>query len=184
MKTKQILDEEIKNVFEELLSHSVLNVNIMYQNIENSNLLQAVTWFPFEMENCGNEVINIRVIDECESFENPDTEETDINWQEYYLDLFPKFPKTYHNCPLKITANINEPYVVSNNNVNETIKKGLEILMLNTIAEKLKLTLVYKIVEREQAFKLITDNPENGFYADLIQRYSATLLVSNSSESK
>lgn len=171
MESQEELDDEIKNVFNELLSHSVLNVNIMYQNIENSNLLQAVTWFPYELENCGNKIINIRVIDECESFQNSDTGDiSDIDWKEYFLNLFPKFPKTYHNCPLKITANINEPYVVPNNNINETINKGLEILMLETIAEKLKLTPVYQVAGREIAYKLITGDPQSGFYADLIQR--------------
>lgn len=156
------LNESIENVFNELLGHFVLNVNIMYQNIENPNQLQAVTWFPYQNQNCANRIINIQMIDDCETFENGS-----IYWVQSNMDLYPKIPSTFHYCPLKITANVNEPYVVAE---NKTIKNGLEILMLETIAEKLIMTPIYEVADREIATKQISSDNITGLYASLIQR--------------
>lgn len=156
------LNEAIKTVFEELLTHSVLNVNIIYQNIDNPNSLEAVTWFPYQNRNCANKIMDIKIIDTCETFENES-----IQFMQFNGDLYPKIPKTFHECPLKITANVNEPYVVADSG---SVKKGLEILMLETITEKMRMVPVYEVVDREIANRKISDSNETGLYASLIQR--------------
>lgn len=162
MTTLDELNESIDSVFNELLSHSVLNVNIIYQHIENSNLLQAVTWFPYQNQNCANRIINTQTIDECETFENGS-----IDWTQSNMQFYPKIPNTFHHCPLKITAMMNEPYVLAE---NRTIEKGLEILMLKTITDKLMMTPIYQVADRKMSISEITSDNETGLYANLLQR--------------
>lgn len=48
----------------------------------------------------------------------------------------------FQNCSLKVTYVIREPYVIDDENIENSI--GIEIKLLNTIANKLNLTIFYK----------------------------------------
>jgi hypothetical protein len=47
---------------------------------------------------------------------------------------------------------------------------GIEILLMNVIAEKLDMMANYTVVDDATAFSTITDDEETGFYSDLIKR--------------
>ena len=68
---------------------------------------------------------------------------------------------------MKITTFINEPYVVGRKN---KIDKGLEILMVKVISEKMNLKPMYDVIEQQRASKLITDNNKTGIYSNLLQK--------------
>ncbi|XP_055585201.1 uncharacterized protein LOC129738049 [Uranotaenia lowii] len=93
--------------------------------------------------------------------------------QHYFTELFPKIPKDYNWCPLKITTAIWEPFVVG----NEThIEKGLEVLMVDAITKRMQLTPVYLIMDPRKASAKITADNSTGFYANLIQRSTDVMI--------
>lgn len=197
--TPLISDIEIRNALQKLFEHSVLNVNVMIQRY-NTSVLEVWTWFPYENGGCADNIAEIRLIDECENVPSPiiyfsdveylnETTESDVSddvynptsvplaadqkfiWmfreKHYASDFGPKVPIDYNSCPLKTTTSIWEPFVVG----NETfIEKGLEVLMIETITARMKLTPVYTILDPQRASARITADNNTGFYADLIHR--------------
>ncbi|XP_065073023.1 uncharacterized protein Ir87a [Ochlerotatus camptorhynchus] len=91
----------------------------------------------------------------------------------FFSDYGPKIPKDYNYCPLKISTPIWEPFVVG----NETfVEKGLEVLMIEAITARMKLTPVYTIIEPERTTARITADNITGFYADLIKRRTDVMV--------
>jgi hypothetical protein len=68
-----------------------------------------------------------------------------------------------------------EPFVVASEEDDDddddnNVDKGLEVLMLKTIAQGMNLQLNFKAVNKERATKIITDNNKTGLYAKLLQK--------------
>ncbi|CAO1422329.1 unnamed protein product [Diamesa serratosioi] len=174
---KSIYDREIavQFVLNEFLQINVLNVNVIVQSIEITNQLDVFTWFPYHNESCAHIIENVKKIEECKVIER---NENGIVIRRNLIKSFnqqfyPRIPKTLHECPLKITTFINEPYVVGRKN---KLDKGLEILMVKVISEKMNLKPIYDVIEQQRASKLITDNNKTGIYSNLLQKSSDIMV--------
>lgn len=168
---KSIYDQEIavQIVLNGFLQVNVLNVNVIVQSLEIKNQLDVFTWFPYQEESCAHKIENVKKIEECRVIER---NETGIVIRENLIESFnqefyPKIPKAMHECPLKVTTFINEPYVVGRKN---KLDKGLEILMIKVICEKLNLKPMYDVIEKQRASELITNNTKTGIYSNLLQK--------------
>lgn len=164
------INKEVKEVLEKAFTYLLFNVNVMYQCVEDFNKMRVVSWFPYEGTNCVDRVQNIKIIDECVVFEGTDKIELHTIVKES------KFPKTMHNCPLKVSSVINQPYVVSK---NHTIVKGIEVLMMHVLAENLQMVPVFTIVNISKATEIITMDNVTGFYADLLTRFVTLIFCSD-----
>ena len=150
-------------VFRELFEFSILRVFIIFQTFNETNLLQLMIWYPYEDTNCAQNLLNAKVVDECRYHDlDNDIEMTSL------FEVHERLPNKFHGCALKVTTNVWEPFVIGKPNI--TIEKGVEILMLQTIAEKLNLVLEYNVIDQKRAFGVITADNETGYYADLIRR--------------
>jgi hypothetical protein len=163
-------DEWVMKVFEELRQNGFLNVNVLYQMKNDPFKMISATWFPYFNDSCPSKVENIEIVDECIVSHSVDDDTKKVkNSKEikpFKQEMYPKIPNTFHNCPMKVSAVLWEPFVVG----NETIESGLEILMLKTIADQMELKLNFKILGDEVITKKITDDNKTGLYADLIQK--------------
>jgi hypothetical protein len=183
--SEKIADKLGRDILEELLEHSVMNVNFLYATTDRPNFLIVKTWFPYEGKNCAKFIGKIRLINTCELLETSEYQQLIgnstnvttfnqskreiINFTEHEVlvidyfnaQLYPKFSGKYHNCPLKISANIREPYVT-----DFTLTKGVEISTITTITEKLEMTASLK--ENRYSEDLITK--QSGFYSDLFEK--------------
>lgn len=155
----------VQYVFEELFKHGILFANVLYQLKEDPYKLEAETWFPYYGEGCAAAVSNIYKIDECIVTVTSDNKTTK-KFLHYNADLYPKVPKTLHNCPMLVSTFIWEPFVVG----NDSVESGLEVLMLRTITQQMKLDLTFNILDDGVAAAKISDNNQTGIYADLIQK--------------
>ncbi|XP_039445899.1 uncharacterized protein LOC120425434 [Culex pipiens pallens] len=215
--TPLVFQIEVRNALQKLFENSVLNVNVMVQRY-NTSVLEVWTWFPYENGGCADNILNIRLMDECEyvevSMENaadkmdeksefiaPELEYSNVTaansslevfieqaeqagdsfaetvWlfreKHYFSDYGPKIPKDYNYCPLMISTPIWEPFVVGN---ETSIEKGLEVLMIEVITARMKLTPVYRFIDPLRAAATITADNSTGFYADLIQRRTDLMI--------
>lgn len=167
------VDEKIRvvrYVFEELFKHGILFANVLYQLKEDPYKLEAETWFPYYGDACAADVSNIYKIDECivtVSSDNTTGEQKKTRkFFEFNSELYPKVPKTLHNCPMLVSTFIWEPFVVG----NDSVESGLEVLMLRTITQQMKLDLTFNILDDGVASAKISDDNQTGIYADLIQK--------------
>ncbi|XP_055585200.1 uncharacterized protein LOC129738048 [Uranotaenia lowii] len=213
----QDLEFEVWSTLKKLMDRELLNVNVLVQRY-NTRVLESWTWFPFENDGCGDEIVTLRMIDSCEYVEvpvekNSETKKEDLwkgsdllyfnqtlmdnssiepelqeledaedipqytTWifreQNFFPELFPKIPKEFNYCPLKITTTIWEPYVVGN---ATHVDKGLEVLLIKAVTTRMKLTPVYTVIEAERATAEIVADNTTGFYADLIQRKTDIMI--------
>lgn len=163
-------------VFNELLHHSVLNVNIIYQYSTEPFKFEVVTWFPYYNLSCASRVNNIQKIDECIVTEKTSGMKKEqqvgrqVTLHVFNQDMFPKIPKKFHDCDLKITTFVWEPFVTGRRRQHDKIESGLEILMLHTITEKMHLKPIYSVISSKRAMRLITADNETGIYADLLTK--------------
>lgn len=166
----------VSGTFKLFFDYSILNVFVLIQNLDVDNLLQAFIWYPYDKNSCSNILSynNLEIIDECEklnateSFDDTNTTDT-FELRELIAELPSRLPmdKKFHQCPLVVTTPIWEPFVIG---TREAATDGIEILLVNVIAEKLDMKVSFRVVDDATAFKEITDDEETGFYADLIKR--------------
>lgn len=50
------------------------------------------------------------------------------------------------------------------------VTDGIEFLLVKTIAEKLDMKAVFRVMDDATAFSVVTEDEETGFYSDLIKR--------------
>lgn len=162
LKTSEQKNQTIKEVFEELRQAGMVYVNAMYQMIADPLKLEVETWFPYHGNNCANAVNDTFKIHVCEIQKGLDERITEFN-----QDKFPKLPNDLHNCPMKVSSFIWEPFVVGSN----SIESGLEIQMLETITEQMEMKLEFHILSSELQTRRITeDNKTWLIYADLTEK--------------
>lgn len=98
------IEEQIRNVLGELLLHNMLNVNLMY-NKEGTNLVEMITWFPYESSNCADRILNLRIVDQCE-YEINSSNSSDANIVFRPKKKEKKIPPILHGCPLKVSSSV------------------------------------------------------------------------------
>lgn len=184
--TEFTLMVQTKSVLQEFFEHSVVDVNVISSRHE-TLVMQSQTWFPYEGRNCGDSVITVRTINECEYFgqgpevgngtsyddaENSDESlEDDGDDDELFLlqydfsNLGPKVPSNLHGCPIRVAASTLEPFVIKRNGV---IREGFEIIMTKVISEQMNLNPIFKEVDSDATTRVITNNSITGLYADVV----------------
>lgn len=98
------IEEQIRNVLSELLIHNMLNVNLIY-NKAGTNIVEMITWFPYEGANCANRILNLRIIDRCE-YETNSSNSSDVNIVFLPKKKEKKIPLTLHGCNLKVSSSV------------------------------------------------------------------------------
>jgi hypothetical protein len=171
--------EWTRRLFKELLMQDCLKVNVMYQFANDTNRIRVVTWFPYHNVTCADQVDNVRRIEECVVTEQTNTTtgkiERIVNITSYNQEMYPLVPRKLHKCTLRVASIVWEPFVVASEEDDDddddnNVDKGLEVLMLKTIAQGMNLQLNFKAVNKERATKIITDNNKTGLYAKLLQK--------------
>lgn len=177
------LTVQTKSVMQELFEHSVVDVYVISSR-EKTSVIQSQTWYPYEGANCGENVISVRTINECEFFgqeKNNDTESGDDNdveedededgdddelflLQYDFSNLGPKLPFNMHGCPVRVAASALEPFIIKRKQATE----GFEVIMTKVISKQMNLIPIFKIQDPNLANNRITDNNITGLYADLI----------------
>lgn len=160
-----VLETETIKVLNGLFLYSMYNVNVMSQR-QGTYVIQAFTYFPYEGDNCAVTVKDIKMINECFNEKQDQSDDENLRITNYHEDQFPKIPRGLHQCHLNVSVSITAPYVVKERG---QVEKGLEVLMLKQIAQKLNLALIYRIIDQELVNSYITPNRTGGIYSNIIQ---------------
>lgn len=104
----------VSGTFKLFFDYSILNVYVLIQNLDTDNLLQSFIWYPYDGNSCSNilSYSNLEIIDECESFNETREDGNTFEVRELIAELPSRLPQKYHGCPLVITTNIWEPFVI------------------------------------------------------------------------
>lgn len=148
------------SILQLFLDRHLINVNVISYR-SNASIVQAHTFYPYDLDNCANEVQQIHLLEECEySDDRPfDPEITSIN------ELQPKVPNDLHGCDMHIASSVLEPYVFYDIE-SESFDAGLEVLMTRTIAESLKMTPVFHRINETREHRTVSN--ETGIYSTLL----------------
>lgn len=168
-----------RRIFDELFEVDCLRVNILYTFSNDTERIGVITWFPYYNQSCPSKVQNIKKVEECYGVTSTNNatglEEAEHVVNSFHQDLYPMIPKKLHFCKLRVSAVVWEPFVVATtdiltDNYAPTVDKGLEILMLKTIASQMELTLTLHPYKAEKITKVITNDSYRGLYADLMKK--------------
>lgn len=168
----------VSGTFKLFFDYSILDVYVLIQNLDNYNILQSFIWFPYDGKSCSNILSynNLVIIDECETLNITDGIQ-EYEMRELVANVSSRLPIKYHGCPMTISTNIWEPYVIGNVIDDEKeVTGGIEVNLIKLIAEKLDLETIFKIIDDSKAFSIVTDDEETGFYSDLIKRKTDLLI--------
>ena len=159
----------VSGTFKLFFDYSILNVYVLIQNLDTENLLQSFIWYPYSGNGCSNILSynNLEIIDECETLNETLDSEEKFEMRDLIAELPSRLPDKFHQCPLVVTTHIWEPFVIG---TREMVTDGIEVLLIKTIAEKLDMKVVFRVIDDATAFSLVTEDEETGFYADLIKR--------------
>lgn len=168
LESVEVKDRLVKRIFSELLASSHIFANVIYTMADDPYKMEAETWFPYFNDSCASSVEYIFRIDEC-TVPRPDDNEaqSEMTIIEFNQEKYPKVPNALHDCPMKVSTFIWEPFVAGS---KKTVSGGLEVQMLQTITKQMALKLNFKIMNNEIAAKKISDDNQTGIYADLIQK--------------
>lgn len=114
------LEEQVRTVLEELLQHNMLNVNLMY-NKAGTNIIEMITWFPYEGVNCANRILNLRVIDQCE-YQTNSSNSSDVDVVFLPKKKEKKIPPMLHGCTLRVSSSV----WVSKANITDSSTQSLQ----------------------------------------------------------
>lgn len=160
-------NEFIDTIFKETFQNYLLNVNVIYKNLQTNNIL-AVTWYPYEGTNCAHKVQNIRIIDECVIIRDSIEEKEHVHVTEYNLGLGPKIPDNFHYCPIKITATNWSPFTEYHSSVG--FYSGVEFFMMKALGDLIQIRPVFYLSNNSN-----TDSDKDYFWDELLKRYNACL---------
>lgn len=154
------LFEQMQSILQLFLNRHLINVNVISYR-SNSNIVQAHTFYPYDGVNCAKDVTRLHLIEECEYLdETPfDPKITIVN------KLRPKIPNNLHGCEMRIASSIIEPFVFLDEDTN-SFDSGLEVLMIRTIANALKMIPVFMRVNATRENREVSNL--TGVYSDLL----------------
>lgn len=143
-----------ENIIQHLWNVKVFNAVVALPNALNLSQFDIYSWFPFSEGRCGDMFNKFQIIDSC-SF---GIIEKRINW-------FPqKVPHNLNGCPIKVRTVVWPPYVLSPEKKVEGTENqyifthGVEIMLMNTIAESANLSVNYTLSDTIQDWGLIDKN--------------------------
>lgn len=153
----------IRFVIESFFKIHALNVKVISFR-KDSNVIQAHTWYPYEGENCANEVRAIHLIDECYYSDDRIGPQHIRN----VTSPQPAIPLDLHGCPLRIATSVYEPYVYYDP-VDKEFNRGIEILLIRAIAQALEMTPIFIPINETRENRIVEN--DTGIYSMLLKRY-------------
>lgn len=177
------LEVQTRRLLEELLENGMYNVNIMSRKYH-TNTIQVNTWFPYEGSDCGDKILKLRLIDECEYvLDEPNVdsnatipqndEELDKKKKKYkfvqrtYYRDWRKIPDTYNGCPLRVSSGHWLPYTVYD--PNEGFTKGTEVFMLQTMTQRMNMKPIYTLMNLTKMNYFGSKKNALLFYSDILE---------------
>lgn len=152
----------IQEILRTFLSRRLINVNIISYR-EDTNIVQAHTFYPYDDKNCATDVDRLHLIEECEYCDDrPDEPQITVKQK-----LRPKIPNNLHGCGMYIASSINEPYVFYDDET-DAFDIGLEVSMMRTIAQALKMTPIFHRINGTRENREVSN--ETGIYSTLLTR--------------
>lgn len=143
----------VGGIVETLWSAKVVDGIIILPDSKKPSFFSVYSWFPYSAGNCGNDFYKIKILDNC-TF--GDFEEN--------ADLFPnKIPKKLNDCPVRVRVVQWPPYVMPpKNHISGTeiydFNDGLEIKLINTVAERANFKIIYYMSNTTQNFGTVNSN--------------------------
>lgn len=143
----------VEHIFQTVYKFRVLNPILLVNNISNPEFHNLYTWYPYSPINCGNNFNDTNIINTC------------INGMlssEKYI--FPNTViKNLYGCTIKARPVAIPPFVFYPENKISKLgaihfTKGIEISMLNTIAEATNFNINYSISQKEMDWGYIIEN--------------------------
>lgn len=130
----------VAQISESLWTQKALNAIFLLPEMENPSTLNVYTWFPYSGTNCANRFNENRMINRC------------VNGTfEFEAKVFmAKVPNDLHGCPIRVQVIIWPPYVIApvvynRSDVGINFTQGLEIVLLNTVGNKMNATILYTL---------------------------------------
>lgn len=157
------VSEVIGGIVETLWSAKVVDGIIMLRDNADSSYYNIYSWFPYSAGNCGNDFYKIKSLDKCK-----------FGYFERNVNLFPnKIPKKLNDCPVRVRVVQWPPYVmppkehITGTDIYE-FDDGLEIKLMNTIAERANFKIIYSMSNKTQNFGTVDSNgTTTGIFAAL-----------------
>jgi hypothetical protein len=159
----------VSGTFKLFFDYSILNVYVLIQNLDTDNLLQSFIWYPYDRNSCSNilSFSSLETIDECETLNDTRDGEDKFQLRELIAEKPSRLPDKFHQCALTVTTPIWEPFVIG---TRAAVTDGIEVLLIKTIADKLDMRAVFRVLDDATAFSTVTEDEETGFYSDLFKR--------------
>lgn len=135
------LESNRRNLIILLLQNHVLNAYIVSLQ-SNSSRIEVATLFPYDGENCADQVLDISIVDVCEYDPEIDlnVELENIAQWEVFNHYENKLPNDLHSCPLMVSARMWEPYAFYDSKEND-FSAGIDVNIVRTITERLNMFL-------------------------------------------
>lgn len=150
----------MKSILQLFLDRHMINVNVISYRY-NSNIVQSHTFYPYDGDNCAMEVTELHLIEEC-TYDDEIPFDPKITIKN---GLKPKIPNNLHGCKMHIASSVIEPFVFYDE-TTDAFNMGLEVLMIRTIAQALKMTPVFKRVNGNRENRVVSN--ETGIYSTLL----------------
>lgn len=162
---------EIKYIFQAFLSKGMLNVFILFKN--NSmpfDMIDIVSWFPYENNNCAKDVGEIVLLDQCKPPLKKYSQAIRIK-ENHEIDDIVKIPNNFHGCSLNVSSSIWEPFVSYSysEEPDEKAWSGIEVSILRSIGKHLNLTINFILNSGRRTNRDLDDR--NGLYSALVRGF-------------
>lgn len=140
-------------IVETLWSAKVVDGIIMLHDSLDPSYYSVYSWFPYSAGNCGSNFYKIKNLDNCT-----------FGYFDQNVNLFPnKIPKKLNDCPVRVRVIQWPPYVmppkehIAGTEIYE-FDDGLEINLINTIAEQANFKIIYSMSNTTQNFGNVDSN--------------------------
>jgi hypothetical protein len=141
----------IRSVLGELWEKDVVNAVVLANSIDRNTSTATMdihTWFPFTEDHCRGPVDKTVILDQCV-----------INSASQFVKnvkLFPEKMSNFHGCELRASTFLHEPFTISKKKGDSNVtqySEGIEISVLQTIANKLNFSVKYLPEPKRKANK-------------------------------
>lgn len=146
-------DWKLRLILQIFLENHMINVDII-RKIENADIIEVVTWFPYADGSCGTHIHKLEMIGRCDMSSSEKSKKFQI--------ARPKIPFNMGNCTVLVTGIEWAPFVHQNRRTSRNC--GSEIHMIAAISSKLNIFIQYKIIDTQ-----FRDNM-TAIYAELEER--------------
>lgn len=146
-------EEVVAGMAETLRKAKIWKAIVMLPSLKNLTQFHIYSLFPYSTGSCGDDSYKIRIVDNCTfgHFENG-------------TNLFPvKLLDKLSTCPIRVTVTQWPPYImppkqhIPGTDIYE-FDEGLEINLMNTVAERAKFKVIYSMSEETRNFGSVRDD--------------------------